>query len=71
MRTGNPWVNGRTSPFIETASIASRPSIATAVGVPTVKPSTDRDTIWSAPGWTPASSSNGLSGAPTHRAFPM
>ena len=60
MRTGNPWVNGSVSPFIETASIASRPSMATAVGVPTVKPSTDRDTIWSAPGWTPASSSNGF-----------
>ena len=71
MRTGNPWVNGRVSPFIETASIASRPSIATDVGVPTVKPSTERVTIWSASGCTPASSSSGFSGTPIHRAFPM
>ena len=37
-----------------TASIASRPSSATAVGVPIDMPSMERDTIWSAPAWTPA-----------------
>ena len=35
------------------ASIASRPSSATAVGVPIDMPSIERDTIWSAPAWTP------------------
>lgn len=45
MRTGNPWASGRGSPFIATASIASLPSIASAVGVPSVNPSTDRVTI--------------------------
>ena len=45
IRTRNPCVNGRVSPFIEIASIASRPSIATDVGVPIVKPSTDLETI--------------------------
>ena len=39
------------------ASIASRPSSATAVGVPIDMPSMERDTIWSAPAWTPAASS--------------
>ena len=71
IRTGKPWTIGSGSPFIATASIASRPSIATAVGVPTVNPSTERPTIWSAPGSGSASSSSSRSGAPIHRALPM
>ncbi len=54
-----------------TASMASLPSMATAVGVPTVKPSVERVTIWEAPGCTPASSRIGFKGAPIHRALPM
>ena len=42
----------------------------TAVGVPTVNPSTDRLTIWSAPGSGSASSSSSRSGAPIQRALP-
>ena len=71
MRTGNPCSSGSGSPFISTASIASRPSITTAVGLPTVNPSTERETSWSAAGSTPASSSKGFSGTPTQRALPM
>ena len=38
-----------------TAIIGSRDgSIAQSVGKPTVKPSTERPTIWVAPAWTPA-----------------
>ena len=71
MRTGNPCSSGSGSPFISTASIASRPSITTAAGLPTVNPSTERETSWSAAGSTPASSSKGFSGTPTQRALPM
>ena len=37
-------------PFMDTASIASRPSIAIATGVPAVNPSVDVETNWVASG---------------------
>ncbi len=50
-RAGKPWAAGSGSRFMPTAIIGSRPgAIAQAVGKPTVKPSTERPTIWVAPG---------------------
>ena len=43
-RTGNPCSTGSGSPFIPTAISASRPSMSSSVGVPTVNPSADRPT---------------------------
>jgi hypothetical protein len=70
IRTGKPCSIGSGSPFMPTASIASRPSRTTAVGVPIVMPSVDVPTIWSAAACTPASRSSGASAAPSQRAVP-
>ncbi len=48
IRTGKPWSKGRGSPFMPTASIASRPSMTSSTGEPRVMPSTDRAASWSA-----------------------
>ncbi len=53
-----------------TATSAVRPSSSAAVGKPTVKPSTERPTIWVAPLCTPARSSNVRNGTPCHSALP-
>src|SRR3546814_7545424 len=52
------------------ATMATRPSRATSVGNPAVKPSTERPTIWLAPSCTPARSSTSASGTPSHTALP-
>ncbi len=75
MRTGKPWASGSGSPFIPTASIASRPSMTSSTGVPSVMPSTDRATSWSAGpprrgGLTPASRSRSARRTPIQRALP-
>ena len=75
MRTGKPWAKGSGSPFMPTASIASRPSITVSTGLPMVMPSTDRATSWSAGpprdgGRTPASRSRSASRTPIQRALP-
>ena len=75
MRTGKPWAKGSGSPFMPTASSASRPSMTSSTGVPIVMPSTERATSWSAcpprdGGWTPASSSRSARRTPSQRALP-
>ena len=57
MRAGKPCSAGSGSPFMPTARMASRPSVTAAMGVLAVQPSTERQTSWSAPGWTPARAS--------------
>ena len=61
MRAGKPWTIGSGSPFMPMASIASRPSVTAAIGVPAVNPSALVDSSASAPSWTPASSSSSAS----------
>ncbi len=70
MRTGKPCSSGSGSPFMATASIASRPSVTADVGVLQVQPSTERLRTCSAPACTPASSSSGASRTPVQRAVP-
>ena len=53
IRTGNPCSSGSGSPFIPTASSASRLSVRTSSGVPAVQPSVLRDSTMSAPASAP------------------
>ena len=61
---------GSGSPFIATASSASRPSMIAATGEPHVQPSADVLNSCVAPGCTPTSSSRSASSAPRQTALP-
>ena len=71
MRTGKPCLSGSGSPFMPTASSASRfGSFNACSGVPIVMLSALVDFTASAPALTPASSSRSRIGMPSHVALP-
>ncbi|MCY1233620.1 hypothetical protein D9M72_461700 [compost metagenome] len=70
-RTGKPCSSGNGSPFMPTASRASRVSVNASRGVPAVQPSLLRDSTMSAPLCGPAMASSSRTGQPSHSALPM
>ena len=69
-RAGNPCLAGSGSPFIATATSASRSSVSACTGVEIVIPSVEWLRIWSAPVRTPARSSRSRVRTPSQRAPP-
>ena len=70
MRAGNPWTMGSGWPFMPMATMASRPSVTAASGVPAVNPSALVDSRASASSCTPASSSSSDRSTPSQVALP-